>query len=100
MERLTAKDIENVRVLAVTGDWSCPEIADILQLPLGSVQYHAKGYLNHDRNGAGHPPRVLTDRDVETIRRLADEGWTRAETARRFGVSPGHVSKIVLGRAR
>lgn len=47
------------------------------------------------RHGQTHPRAVLTDHEVELIRRLNDEGMTQKEIALRFEISKSQVSKIV-----
>jgi DNA-binding transcriptional regulator LsrR (DeoR family) len=42
--------------------------------------------------------RKLTAEDVAEIRRLySTQGWLQASLAREYGVSQGHISKVVRG---
>lgn len=51
-----------------------------------------------DHKGEGNPRHRLTEQDVHEVRRLLASGWTRADVARRFGVSKHAVVDIDLGR--
>lgn len=60
---------------------------------------------DREAKGRGVPPpsrKKLTDADVAEMRRLyrrydRSGGWTQARLAERFGVSRGHVSRLVNG---
>lgn len=51
------------------------------------------------RFGSPRHPRILNPEAAEEIRRLRSEGWLLTEIADKFGVSFGHVSTIVNGKA-
>lgn len=48
----------------------------------------------------GHHKRVLTDEQVRKIRELYASGATQQLIAEEFGVTQGHVNRIVLGLQR
>lgn len=56
---------------------------------------NAKGRHAH---GTRHPQAILNPDLVRLVRRWAAEGVSRAESARRLGVSRGGVSAVVNGR--
>lgn len=52
------------------------------------------------RIGQEHWRAVLTDHEVELVRRLRDEGLTLTEIAKKFEVSKACIWKIVSGYRR
>lgn len=50
---------------------------------------------NGYRVGDSHHNATLTDHEVELMRQLHDEGLPVRQLALLFGVSDGHVSKVV-----
>lgn len=67
------------------------------------VKKNAKIVAVNDRGqriGESHPRAVLTDREVDLMLALRDEGYSYAWLARKFEVSKGCVWKICVGRRR
>lgn len=52
------------------------------------------------RIGEAHPNAVLTDREVELLLALRDEGWSYGRLASKFEISKACVAGICTGRAR
>lgn len=52
------------------------------------------------RIGEGHPRAILTDRDVELLLELRDEGWGWKRLASKFECSRRLVRDICAGRRR
>jgi hypothetical protein len=44
--------------------------------------------------------RRVSDADLEQIRRLRAEGQTQSELAKRFGVTPSRISRLLAGKRR
>lgn len=61
---------------------------------------NAEDCIRHGRRprGADHGRAKLRAEDVLEIRRLVHQGETRASVSRRYGISNGHVTKIMDGR--
>ena len=51
------------------------------------------------RQGASNGRSVLTDADIRRIREQAAAGTPRAVLAKRYGVTPNHITRIVRRRA-
>jgi hypothetical protein len=51
------------------------------------------------RQGASNGRSVLTDADIRRLREQAAAGTPRAVLAKRYGVTPNHVTRIVRRRA-
>lgn len=51
------------------------------------------------RQGASNGRSVLSDADIRRLREQAAAGASRTELAQRYGLTPGHVTRIVRRRA-
>ena len=67
---------------------------------------HADNAHDRDQKGRRLPPAgalngnaKLTEADIQTIRDWDNSGVPRAEIARRLGVSPPLISRVMLGKA-
>lgn len=62
-----------------------------------SAKKHRNAGQRHPemRQGENHGMAKLTENDVLTIRKLSQEGWPGIAIARRFSITPTHISKIV-----
>jgi hypothetical protein len=52
------------------------------------------------RIGESHGRAKLTDRDVELLRQLRDQGWSLTHLAEKFDLSRRHVLRICSHRQR
>lgn len=50
--------------------------------------------------GQNHPKAVLTDHEVELLRRLRDEGWTYGQLVRKFEIPKATVAALCKYRTR
>lgn len=55
-------------------------------------------YRPTTRKGEWHPNAKLNEQDVAEIRRLSEEGVTRASLVARFGVSKSTIGSILRGK--
>ena len=60
---------------------------------------HDRVDVGRFRRGVHESPRKLTGTMVEEIRRAHDSGESNASMAKRFGVSKGHIGRIINGHA-
>lgn len=60
------------------------------------IPTNAKGY----RLGEMHQNADLTDREVELVRQLREQGMKIRELAEKFEISEGYVKKLTSYRAR
>lgn len=78
-----------------------PMCANPAHLYWGTVQDNSDDRVNRDRQARGvrNWNARLTEDDVRAIRRLASEGTSRQELARRFGVTDVNIGFIVRRRS-
>lgn len=64
------------------------------------VAIAGKRGIGNRLKGDSHPRAELTDGEVEQLRALSEQGWGVRPLARKFGVSPSQVCKIVGFKSR
>ena len=55
---------------------------------------------NNRRIGEDHPRAKMTNRDIELLLELRDEGWSYGQLARKFETTKSYVGEICRGRKR
>jgi hypothetical protein len=100
--KLSDEQVRSLRERAAAGGYA-PDLAAEYGITQASVSQIVTGQT---RAAAGGPIRapgsrtVLSDSQVERIRRLYGEGRTQAHLARRFGVSQSTISDLVSHKRR
>jgi hypothetical protein len=77
-----------------------PRNNHLTNLAYGTMAENAHDKVGHGTNnwGARNGGARLTEADVRSLRRLSAEGISGRELARRYKISPPHVSGIINGR--
>jgi transcriptional regulator len=53
-----------------------------------------------EHRGDKHHASKVTERQIEQMKRLREQGWKAAEVAREYGICPDTVYRLTTGRGR